>query len=1127
MAGYINKQFIEDLLSKVDIIDIISDYTELKKRGAYFFGLSPFQNENSPSFCVKPATQRFTCYSSSKTGNVVTFLMEHENLTYTEAIEQIAKKISVEIEYDNTEQTEAYKQIAEKKKEYRPVLEKAFLAYQNHFKTLKKDHHAKVEVLEHRQYTDNDIAEWGICYAPGSRFLFDLFTEPKDKEAAQEIGLIGEKADKLWDRVLYPINNTEGFLIGFGARDLSGKKNSAKWMNPPQSILYQKDKIWFALDRAKKSIINQQEAWVVEGYNDVIAWHKGGITNTIASCGTAITENQIKILRKYTDKINFTFDNDKAGNKAMLRYIPLFLEAGFCVKVVTLKGFDPDDFLREHQPFINEYTKKVETVLQDLKDNELSFDEIANKHEMSEDEVAEIGNIRAEQTDRYVLENIIKANATTTDGFKTLMDAELVGDAIDITKAAQRLADTLSKIQDDALTEIYIPWLVKESKVSKTSINKWIKHFKAKREAARILEEEKKRKAAEAKEDNSEEYQYDLPEEVKIPFKELKDDIFKYQMFMANDKVWMQVTNDGYKTFRSVTNFSIQILQHMQDEKFPMKLLKIKNIHGLQKIFDVPSENLNTPQKFDDSVTAHGNFQWTAGRNDFIKLRSYLFDKMGNGRKIDVLGWQKENFWAWNNLIILEDGSSYDIDENGIFIHKDISYYLPSANKIYASNQFKFEAQKKFKVQKASVSFQSYVVAARKVHREHAISGLLFSIASMFQDVVVDYLGNFPILFLYGPPSTGKDQLAEICQSFYGIPQTAINLEGGVSTIKAQVREFAQFCNSMSHLSEYKRGDPKLDGVLKGLWDRRGYKRGNIESHVGTESIPILSSVILTGNDYPDAEALITRLIPNEMTKNTFNELEVKEFEKLREMTKGGISSYTKEILQHRELFIKNFEQKYKMFKSSFREVVPEAKSRMISNIAVLGATYEVFKDVLQIPFSFIEMTDHFVKITKKQSRRLESASIINKFWDTYLAALRGPITDRLQVGVDLKIEGESLFFNFTNTFNKIQTQWFKQHRESAPGKGDLKDKLKKENCFVTYHERGVRMASGKACSPTSAFEINLSTLSLRDEILNAIEYQQSQGKAAFDVPNSPATPHEHEILKEDSSEMELPFQKK
>jgi len=194
--------------------------------------------------------------------------------------------------------------------------------------------------------------------------------------------------------------------------------------------------------------------------------------------------------------------------------------------------------------------------------------------------------------------------------------------------------------------------------------------------------------------------------------------------------------------------------------------------------------------------------------------------------------------------------------------------------------------------------------------------GILFGISSIFQDIVVKELSSFPILFLYGPPSSGKDQLAEVVQGFMGMPQTAINLEGTASTTKAQIREFAQFGNGISQLSEYKPGDPGIDGILKGLWDRRGYKRGNIESHVGTDSIPILSSAIITSNFYPDQEALITRLVSNLMDRTTFSEQEDKHYAELSDLIKKGFSGLTNQFMIHRKDVEDQFKAQFRAFKS-------------------------------------------------------------------------------------------------------------------------------------------------------------------------------------------------------------------
>lgn len=1067
--AYIKPEFIDELLDKVDIKDIVTDYTELKKKGSSWFGLSPFETEKTPSFNVNDVKQRFKCYSSGKSGNAITFLME-QNMTYIEAIETIAGKYGIEVQYADAKRAEEFKKVEQKKQELRPLLNEALAAFQKEFVKQGIFHPAKQQIYNYRKYSQDVVLDWQIGFAPGERFIANTLGYPKE---ARELGLIGEKGfDKYWNRVIYPIHDIRGLLIGFGGRDLSGDKKAAKWINSSDSLLYKKETVWYGLDRALKSISKTGEAWIVEGYDDVIAWHRYGLTNTVASCGTSITDKQIAILRRYTSRIIFCFDADKAGKKSMLRYIPVFLAAGFRVDVVTLPSFqnetsDPDEFSREFLPSIKKY---------------------GLPHLMDE------ANIKR-------------------DSFKILMNVYLQGTDVDFSKGAQQLCKILSTIEDEALVEIYLAWLQKESKLTKTVLKAWVKKATQKAIDDAAAAEEKKNKRSIRDDYDDGEFNYNLPDSVTTPFKDLKQDIYKYSLFMSGNKIYMMSkpdSNDQY-SFYPVTNFSVQIIQHMNDEKMAMKLLKIKNIHNLEKIFDVPSEQLNTPQMFDNAVTAHGNYLWTGGRNEFQKLRAYLFDKMGTGRKIDVLGWQQEGFWAWNNAVTLPNGNNITLDDNGIFLHEKTSYYIPSANKIYKQNPFKYDPQKRFKVQQASVTFKNYVAKAMLVHRNHAISGVLFAIASAFQDIVVDELGNFPIFYMYGPASTGKDQLAEIIQSMYGVPQTPINLEGGASTLKAKVLELAQFCNSISHFSEYKRGDPSVDGILKGFWDRVGYKRGNIVSHIGVESIPILCSVILTGNDYPDAEALITRLLWNEMTKNTFNEEAVAHFEELRDMTKGGLSSYVNDLLKYRDTFKEKFQQKYRMFKEGFGEKMPDAKSRMISNVSILGATYEIFKEILDFPFTFTEMQNHFISSTEKQMRKLHSASVINKWWDCYLAAIKAPRESRLMINVDFKLEGTLLFFNPTSTYNSIQLQWWKQYHESIPGKSTMLDSLKKDRAFVEA-KKSEWIAPGYN---TSVHVVNIKQLSVFEELRNAIEYQLSEG-TIFEKPKSPATPVENEIPKQE-----------
>lgn len=1076
--GFIKHDFIERLQERIHIDEVVSDFVKLERAGANFKAKSPFNDaDKTASFMVSPAKQIFKCFSTGKGGNAIAFVMEKTNCTYPEAIEYLAKKYNETVEYENPEYAQKKAEETSKKDKQRSVLTHVYEIYRNAYRKLDDNHPGRIEVETKRQYDQDTIIEWGIAYAPENS-IYDKLSGSGNVSVGKAIGLISSKENSIFEmysnRVVYPIHDKNGLLIGLSGRDLSDNKKMSKWINPPVSqdnFLYNKSGVWYGLHKAMKSIRQKNEAWIVEGYNDVISWHLLGIENTVAPCGTAITTGQINELSKITTKVIFCMDPDKAGIDSMLKHIPLFIERNMQTEVVVLPC-DPDDFSR-----------------------------------------IQLGSFEAYEP--YV--KMVTDYSSRKNGFSFLMEHMLKGSDLDISKGVKELCKLISKVTDTAYREIYSSWLQKESKTKMTAINKWIK------EAEETAAEEK----------TPDTYvNIELPKGVKKSIAELRDDILKYGMFIDSNQIYMSIgeITDKVMRFVPVSNFTIEILQHMNDEKQPMKLLRLKNIFNEERIFDTLSENLNTPQAFDNMVTGHGNFRFDGDRKQLLRLRTYLFDKMGTGRKIDVLGWQPDGkFWAWNNKITDENGSEIPMTEHGIFVKENTHYYIPSANVVYKNNKLKFESQKRFKKMDNPVSFPVYLMKVKEVHRDHAISGILFAIASVFQDIVVDKVEKFPLLFLYGPGSTGKDELAAIVQGFTGVPQTAINLEGNVSTIKAQVREFAQFRNGISQLSEYKRGNPQLDGMLKAIWDRRGYKRGNIESHVGTESIPIESSAILTGNDFPNEEPLILRLIWNEMTKNQFSDEEMKRFDELRDMTAPGISGYTDWLFQYRTYFEEEFEKSQRSWKGILTERFPEAKGRIHFNLSILASVYTLFKDKVNFPFTQEEMLEHFAKGIDQQIRKINAASILNRFWDCFIASLRGHKEQRLQVGYIVNIEGNHLFFNWKHTMAVVNLRWWNEYREAPPAVATLKEQIEKHPAFVR-DEKTYSFTPGRSGNRTSAVVIDMDKLSedVKSTIIGSVIYQKNESDsirypAATDsnLFDPPATPGEEKILKDGG---DLPF---
>lgn len=1173
--GYIKSEYIDKLLDRANIVEVVRFYlSDLKNAGSSFRAKSPWSEDRTASLMVSPAKNIWKDFSTGKGGNMISFVMEKEMCSYPEAIEKIAGIYNEVVEYEQTEFYEKKKDLLDKKEDLRKVLKLTHELYYKVYADLPEDHPAKVEVQQHRLYDEDTIAEWGIGFAP-QNFLHDKLKNSGYINQGKALGLINDQWDKYSQRVVYPIHDNNGLIIGLSGRDVSGKTNAAKWINPPvnaENILYNKSKVWFGLHKAKFEIRKKREAFIVEGYNDVIGFHNYGLPNTVAPCGTAITPEQINEIKKLCTRVVFCMDPDKAGKAAVLKQIPEFIKAGFSTQVIIL-DLDPDDFTRKYHDviaisggidhlfnvngvridgfrlLIDEHIKKdyleLESLYntaqanrkvllekfnhqkQNLSDakNGIEAELLVENNKLKEIEISQ-GKKSEEYTEKYMIVSALKLKLETAkQDLRNFSLPELdrqtrdlaiiekdfqsayISSEITRSAGAKHLCKLILSIEDSSLFEIYLGWVQKESNLTKSVINSYIKELRSEIEP----------------DDSDDQFMiYELPKEVakKYKFSELERNIKIYGMFMALNQIYMSINSkdDRVVRFASISNFMIEILQHMNDEKYPTKLIRILNVHGKEVIFDTLSENLNSPQNFYNTMSSHGNFNFKGNNQDLAALRTYLFDNMGNGRKIEVLGWQPDGcFWAWNNKIITEEGHDVPMDENGVFVHKDIHYYIPSANKIFKHSSSKYNSQKRFKVIENNISFEMYMAKVLKVHRDHAISGLLFGMASLFQDIAVEENGNFPILFLYGPGGTGKDELAYIIQSFTGLPQIPINLEGGASTLKAKIIELAQFKNGISQLSEYKRGDDKVDGTIKAIWDRVGYKRGSIESRIAIDTVDIESSVILTGNEYPNKEPIIIRTIWNEMTKNQFSKEEMEAFDELNDMTQKGISGYSNQLLQYRMIYKEHFSKKYRFWKGLLKQHFPDVAGRIHSNLSVLATTYQIFRDEANVafPFSQSDMIDHFRKGIEHQISKINSASIMVKFWECFVTSLRGNKEDRIQVNHIVNIEGNILYFNWTHVFAKIERQWWMQYKEPAPNKNTVKDELKKSGLLVeekTAHS----FDSGRQANRTSAFGINMLQLqeNVRQDIIGSIMFQTSENTMFPD-----------DLMSKDATEQEaLPF---
>lgn len=347
MGGNVSLRISDEIIQRVreenDVVDIISDVVKLKRAGRNYMGLCPFHKEKSPSFSVSVDKQIYKCFGCGETGNVFTFVMKNRNLDFIEAVKYLAGRANIAIEYDDNKT-----KVLEDQKErlYKLNVEAARFFYSNLTKSKKSQ-----EYFTARGITINTIKRFGLGYAPDS--WHDLLNALRRKGFSElemlELGLIvksekGNMYDRFRNRVVFPVFDSKGKVIGFGGRVLDDSK--PKYLNSPESLLFQKGINLYGLNFALKSNIDRTFI-IVEGYMDCISLHQHGITNAVASLGTAFTVRQAKLLRKYADKVIIAYDADGAGQAATIRGMEILRSEGFDVRVLTVpSGKDPDEFIR-------------------------------------------------------------------------------------------------------------------------------------------------------------------------------------------------------------------------------------------------------------------------------------------------------------------------------------------------------------------------------------------------------------------------------------------------------------------------------------------------------------------------------------------------------------------------------------------------------------------------------------------------------------------------------------------------------------------------------------------------------------------------------------------------------------
>jgi DNA primase len=363
----IDRNTVQKILDTAEIVDVVSDFVTLKRRGANYIACCPFHNEKTPSFSVSPTKGIFKCFGCGKAGSAVTFVMEHEHLTYSEALKYLGKKYGIEVvEKEETEED------TQERLRHESLLVVSEFARQFYTDTLFHTDAGRAIGLSYfrqaRGFSDETIKKFGLGFSPDPRKMEGTTTLAAAAQKAGykreyliATGLCIERndkslADKFYDRVMFPIHSLSGRVIAFGGRTLLTDKSVAKYVNSPETEIYHKSDVLYGIYQAKSAIAKLGKCYLVEGYTDVISFHQAGIENVVASSGTSLTQGQIRLIKRFTNKITVLYDGDPAGIKASIRGIDMLLEEGMEVKVALFPdGHDPDSFARSHS--VDEITR--------------------------------------------------------------------------------------------------------------------------------------------------------------------------------------------------------------------------------------------------------------------------------------------------------------------------------------------------------------------------------------------------------------------------------------------------------------------------------------------------------------------------------------------------------------------------------------------------------------------------------------------------------------------------------------------------------------------------------------------------------------------------------------------------
>lgn len=934
---------------EADIVEIISNYVELKRAGSMYECRSPFTDERTASFKVNPSKNNFVCYSSQNKGDGIKFVMLYERCTFFEAVKKIADICNIVLEEEKM--TEEQVRVRNNKQEMSDLMTSVSRSYQKKLANLPEDHWAKKMILE-RQINPETIANFSIGYAPDDwKFVTTPVIESGKFEIAKTSGIITVKDGKSYDffrnRLIFPLEDVNGNIVGFAGRcsdDDPNKDSGRKYLNSKESLIYSKSKILYGLFQAKHSIAKSKTAVLVEGYTDVTALHQRGCDIAIASGGTAdLKPEQAKLIQRFANHVIILRDNDglddkgneKGGVKAALKDIDTLLGFGFKVSIVILpEGEDPDSFSR-----------------------------------------------KTENISEYILKNAEDAVVWKT----TKLKIKAANDPDAISEAVNEVAKMLFEIKDDIKRNTYID-------ICRKILKQPAKYI---RESIEVLS-----KSVFEKAEKKGKIDGNIADELGLP--EGAD----FQEYMAHR--YVTVGNSCYfrgkEGFFKGTNYKITPLFHVYGKSDNKRLCEVINESGQKKLIDFDTSDFVSRQKFEERLLNEGFFiQFeNFAVNHFTLMKNRILSDFVTAYELKTLGWQKEGFLAFANSVyhngIIKNVNNYGIFQLETGVKSESEYmedvkhfYSPAFSEMYKHTRGEddpYENDRYFVYKESPVSFTKWMQQMNKVYGDKSTVGIAFIFATMFRDIFIKSYQLFPHLFLTGEKGSGKSKFGESLVALFTFKQEAFDLNSG--TPVAFYRRLSRLMNVPSMMEEFHDNvDDKIFQSLKGAYDGRGREMGKATSDNRTTTTKVNCSLIILSQylSARDDNSLTSRSIVCNFIKpqDPFTNEQIENYTLLKSWEEEGLSSLITQIVQHRSLIESKIHSVYAELNKKLKKELAKTdyQERMLQNYVVLMTPIKILWEHFTFPFTFEEMYNQFKEYIIDSSDLIVESEGLAEFWRT------------------------------------------------------------------------------------------------------------------------------------------------